>query len=59
MKCTGSVRGLCTREDPEVIALQEQLRQNRRADSVKTAASRETEDDKSPAEKGNAGEERA
>ncbi|MCS2959759.1 conjugative transposon protein TraM (plasmid) [Bacteroides salyersiae] len=30
--------GAVYREDPEVIALQEQLRQNRRADSVKTAA---------------------
>ena len=30
--------GAMYREDPEVIALQEQLRQNRRADSVKAAA---------------------
>ena len=39
------------REDPEVITLQEQLRQNQRADSLKAAAAMETENGESPAEK--------
>ena len=36
--------GAMYREDPEVIALQEQLRQNQRADSMKAAAGSPTDD---------------